>query len=172
MPHMFSSRQKLYGSVMSETEQLSALIDDIYDAALDPSLWVHVLQSVAEFVCTPVGAQASGLLARDGVRKHAARKSANGHDGSGVDPHFTQLQPEQYPKLEPTGSTLFLLGTGRALSATEFMPGDESRATRYDEVWAPPQGVVDCVHAMHATLDKWATGAAHMSVLRNEASGL
>ena len=155
-----------HGSVMSDAEQLSSLINDIYDAALDRSLWGDVLRRAAEFVCAQVG----GLLPRDAVRK-----SANVHHYEfGVDPHCTQHDPDQYAKLEPTGSTLVLLGTGRMLSAPSFVPDDElphdeCLATRYDEEWAQPQGFVDCAHAI---LDEPATGSEHVSLLRKAASGL
>jgi DNA-binding CsgD family transcriptional regulator len=145
---------------MSEAEQLSALIDDIYDAALDRSLWVDVLRRVAEFVC----AQTGGLLSRD-----AMRKSAHVHYEFGVEPHNTQHNLDQHAKLEPTGSTLLLFGTGRVLSTTDFMPYDEFVETRCYEEWAPPQDFVDCVHAI---LDQSATGSAHVNILRREASGL
>jgi len=150
----------LPGSAMSEAEQLSALIDHIYDAALDRSLWVDALRRAAEFV----GAQAGGLLARDAVRK-----SANVHYGFGVDPHYARLYLEQYAKLEPAGSTLLLFGTGLVSSTTDVMPYDEFLETRYYKEWAQPQGFVDCLHAV---LDQSATGSAHVSLLRNESSGL
>ena len=35
---------------MSEIEKFSALISDIYDAALDPLLWSDVLKKICAFV--------------------------------------------------------------------------------------------------------------------------
>jgi DNA-binding CsgD family transcriptional regulator len=144
------------------SEQLSALIGDIYDAALDRSLWVDVLRRAAEFVSAPESAQA--VLAHDAVRKFA-----DVHHEFSVDPHFTQLQPDQSPKLEPTGSALLLLGSGQALGTTDVVPDEDCPATSHYNEWAPPQGHKDCVHAI---LDKWAAGAAQVSPLRHEASGL
>src|SRR5205809_7885683 len=40
----------LDGSAMSEAERLSGLIGEIYDAALDPTLWPEVLAQSARFV--------------------------------------------------------------------------------------------------------------------------
>jgi DNA-binding CsgD family transcriptional regulator len=145
---------------MSDAEQLSTLIGNIYDAALDRSLWVDVLRKSTKFV----GGQAAGLLSKDAVSK-----SANLHCGFGVDPHYDQLYLEQYAKLEPTGMTLFFFDVGQVLSTTDFMPYDEFLATRYYKEWAKPQGWVDCVHAI---LDKSATSSAHVSILRNESSGV
>jgi hypothetical protein len=39
---------------MHKTERLSALIGDIYDAVLDSTLWVHVLERT-DFVRRPGG---------------------------------------------------------------------------------------------------------------------
>jgi len=156
------------------SEQLSALIDDIYAAALDRSLWADVLRRTAEFVCDQVGAQA--VLAYDAAHKDAPDKPADVHDEFGVDPHFAPLQPEQYARLEPAASTLLLLGSGPAAGPTDI-PDDECPATQsephaypdaYNE-WAEPQGFADCVHGV---LDKWATGGAQMSLVRHQASAL
>jgi hypothetical protein len=38
---------------MRDAERFSALIGDIYDAALDPSRWVTVLAQIARFVGGP-----------------------------------------------------------------------------------------------------------------------
>lgn len=35
---------------MSEMEHFSALVGDIYDASLDPSLWSSVLEKITRFV--------------------------------------------------------------------------------------------------------------------------
>src|SRR5207248_902192 len=43
----------LDGGAMLEAEELSALIGDIYDAALDPTLWPQVLPRSAQFVGGP-----------------------------------------------------------------------------------------------------------------------
>jgi DNA-binding CsgD family transcriptional regulator len=145
---------------MSDAEQLSTLTGNIYDAALDQSLWVDVLRKSARFV----GGQAAGLLSKDAVSK-----SANLHCGFGVDAHYNKLYLERYAKLEPTAMTLLFFDIGQVLSTTDFMPYDEFLATRYYKEWAQPQGWVDCVHAI---LDKSATSSAHVSILRNESCGV
>jgi hypothetical protein len=58
---------------------LSALIGDIYDAALDPQLWVTVLGKCAQFV---VGSKTAPFL------KDAANKTSNAAYCSGIDPNF------------------------------------------------------------------------------------
>ena len=39
-----------WGADMGELEQVSTLIGNIYDAALDPALWSPVLQRISDFV--------------------------------------------------------------------------------------------------------------------------
>ena len=73
----------LDGCVMSDAEQLSSLIGDIYDAALDPALWPDVLAKSARFV----GRSSAGLFFKD-----ATRKSGNlYYDAGGITPHYKQL---------------------------------------------------------------------------------
>jgi Transposase DDE domain len=56
---------------MRETERLSALIGDIYDAALDPSLWFEVLQDAARFVGGPAASVYSkAVVNRSGQVDH------------------------------------------------------------------------------------------------------
>ena len=52
-------------TVVTEAERLSALIGDIYDTALDPALWISVLDKAARFV----GGTAASLYSKDIVRK-------------------------------------------------------------------------------------------------------
>jgi len=51
-----------------EAERLSALIGDIYDAALDPELWIDVLEKAAKFV----GGPAASIYSRDAVSRTAS----------------------------------------------------------------------------------------------------
>jgi hypothetical protein len=66
---------------MDDKATLSALIGDIYDAALDPALWTDVLVSITEFV--------GGLLSKDSVSK-----LGNAFYHVGVDPHYIQIYAE------------------------------------------------------------------------------
>ena len=54
---------------MDEMQRLSALIGDIYDAALDPMLWQGVLASTTTFV----GGSGAGLWTRDWSRQWRAQ---------------------------------------------------------------------------------------------------
>ena len=145
---------------MSEAEQLSALIGDIYDAALDRSLWVDVLHTAMTFV----GAQGSGLLSRDAVSKFA-----DIHYGLGVAPHYMQLYVDTYARLDPSTMTMFFSEVGQVASIVDQMAYDDFVKSRFYQEWAQPQGWVDSVQSL---LDKSATSFALVSFLRHKASGL
>ena len=90
---------------MQEVDQVSSLIRDIYDAALDPALWVDVLGKAGDFV----GGSAAVLYSKDGTRKSASIY----YDDGGIDPHYKQLYLDQYVKLDPTSTAEFFVD-GRA----------------------------------------------------------
>jgi len=50
---------------MHVSEDFSVLIGDIYDAALDPGLWVSVLEKTSHFV----GGCAASLYSKDAIAK-------------------------------------------------------------------------------------------------------
>jgi PAS domain-containing protein len=145
---------------MSEAEQLSALIGDIYDTALDRPLWIDVLRKAAQFV----GGQGAGLLLRDAVNK-----SAEALFTFGVTPHYLQLYLDQYAKLDPTGAPMFFSEIGQVATTKDLVPYDEFLLTRFYREWARPQGWVDSAQSI---LEKSTTSFAHVSFLRNEATGL
>jgi len=145
---------------MSEAEQLSSLIGDIYDAALDRSLWVDVLRSAMKFV----GAQGGSLFSRDAVSK-----SADIHHALGATPDYMQLYVDTYARLDPSTMTMFFSEVGQVASVVDQMAYDEFVKSRFYQEWARPQGWVDCVQAL---LDKSATSFALVSFVRNKENGL
>src|SRR5882724_12453867 len=116
---------------MSEAEQLSSLIGDIYDAALDQSLWVDVLRRAMKFV----GAQGSSLFSRDAVSK-----SADIHHAFGVAPDYLQLYVDTYARLDPSTMTMFFSEVGQVASIVDQMVYDEFVKSRFYQEWARPQG--------------------------------
>ena len=76
---------------MTEADQLSHLIGNIYDAALHPALWIGTLAKCAHFI----GGSAASLFSKD-----AANKTGNSVYDYGIDAHFEQLCFEKI-KLDP-----------------------------------------------------------------------
>ena len=144
---------------MSDTEQLSALIGEIYDAALDPALWPQVLPKSAQFV----GGPAASLFYKD-----AASKSGDVAYDCGIDPHYRQLYFDKYIKLDPLTIGHVFAEVGQPVAIGDIMPYDEFLETRVQREWGQPQGLVD---NLNVALDKTATSAAMYCVFRHERDG-
>lgn len=146
---------------MEDAEQISSLIGDVYDAAIDPGLWTSVLGRAREFV----GGSAAALFSKD-----AMRKTLNVYyDDGGLDPHYKQLYFDKYVKLDPSTTGHVFAEIEQPVSTADLVPLDEFAETRFYKEWAQPQGLVDFICAV---LDKSATGAAMFGVFRHERHGI
>jgi len=146
--------------VTHDEKRLLALIGDIYDATLDPSLWVGVLGKAALFV----GGSGAALVA-----KSASTKTGAVVYDYGVDPYYRQLYFEHYIKLDPATTGQFFADLEEPIATADLMPYDEFLATRFYREWARPQGLVDFITAV---LDKSTTSAAMFGVFRHERDGV
>jgi DNA-binding CsgD family transcriptional regulator/PAS domain-containing protein len=146
---------------MREVEQVSSLIGDIYDAALDPARWADVLCDVRDFV----GGSSATVFSKD-----ANNKNMNLYYDSGdIDPHYQQLYYDTYAKLDPSTTVQVMAEIGRPISTIDVMAVDEFAKTRFFQEWGRPQGLVDFAAAV---VDRSATGAAMLGVFRQERHGL
>jgi DNA-binding CsgD family transcriptional regulator len=145
---------------MTEPQQVSSLIGEIYDAALDPDLWPGVLEKGCRFV----GGVASNLYSED-----SAAKTGNIHYTWGVDRHYGRLYYDKYIKFNPFTTAQLFFDIEQIISVGDIMPYEEFRETLFYKEWAQPQGWVD---AASAVLDKSATSYAAISVMRHERDGL
>ncbi len=124
---------------MGELEQVSALIGDIYDAALDPALWSSVLEQTCQFVngCN------AGLLAHDLVQD-----KGHLHLQWGTDPRYVELYEKVYAKLNLLNvPSLLYAEAGAVLASGDLVPRDELVASRFYREWVEPQGIVDAAAA-------------------------
>jgi hypothetical protein len=146
---------------MSEAEPLSAFIGEIYDAALNESLWGTVLAKAAQFV----GGASGSIYAKD-----ATRRSGNlfYHDG-GIDPRFIHLYFDKYAKLDPSTTRHFFAEVEEPTTTADIIPYNEFLETRFYREWAKPQQLVDHVTAV---LDKSTTSVTLFGVFRHERDGL
>jgi DNA-binding CsgD family transcriptional regulator len=144
---------------MQGEERLSALIGDIYDAALDPSLWEAVLTKSAEFV------QGAGAA----LWGRSLNPASDPYYDVGVSPRYKKLYFEEYFRLDPLGVAYFFLDVGEVISSSDIVPYDEFVETRFYKEWARPQGFVDNVAVL---LEKSATSFAGFAVFRHERNGL
>jgi DNA-binding CsgD family transcriptional regulator len=141
---------------MGDAEQLSALIGDIYDAALDPALWVGVLAKCTRFV----GGSAAALFSKD-----AASKTGDAAYYFGIDPYYKKLYFERIIKFDPLTIGHFFAEVEEPVAVADLIPYDEFIASRAYREWGRPQGIVD---ALNVALDKTPTSAAMFCVFRFE----
>jgi len=146
---------------MRESEALSDLIGDIYDAALDPSLWSGALGKTREFV----GGQAAVLCWKNAVTKCGC----SDHQDGGLDPHYVQLYFDKYVRFDPFTMGQCFAEIGEPVVIADLVPSEDILDTRFYKEWVRPQGLVDCVVCV---LDKSATGAALVGVFRHERDGI
>lgn len=146
---------------MDEAARLSAVIGDLYDAVLDPSLWSVVLGEARDFV----GGSAAAIFAKDAA---ATTLTVFHHDG-GIDPHYTQLYYERYMALDPSNTAHFFSTVGEPISTADFIDYDEFHETRFYKEWAKPQGLVDFITV---ALEKSMTSAALFGVFRKTQEGI
>ena len=121
---------------MSDLEQFSELIGDIYDASLDPGLWPSVLINASNFI----GASAATLASHDMVHRGATI-----FYNWGFAPGYEEIYVERsYGKINPFFPTtiFFDLETVHA-PVPECVPRDEFCRSRFAREWVAPQGFID-----------------------------
>jgi DNA-binding CsgD family transcriptional regulator/PAS domain-containing protein len=111
--------------------KLSDLIEDVYDAALEPARWNDVFVSINEFV----GGLGSGIFSKNLISKSGAASYF-----CGADPHYIQLYSETYSKLGPLTSFPPL---GSIVTMPDLVPYDEFRRGRFYQEYMAPQGCTD-----------------------------
>jgi DNA-binding CsgD family transcriptional regulator len=145
---------------MHESERLSALIGSIYDAALDPTSWVDVLDQSARFV----GCGTAGL----GWKDVTARRGDAYYTSTGVDPYYKQLYFEKYVKLDPCTIGQFFADVGQPVITADLLPYEEFVQSRVYKEWAKPQGLIDCAMTV---LDKSTLAMSFLALFRHQRDG-
>jgi PAS domain-containing protein len=143
-----------------EIEHLSALIGNIYDAALDPARWIDVLDKTARFV----GGPAASLVSKDAVSKTGEFAFQ-----FGLDEQYVQLYFDKYIRLDPNTTGQVLAEIEEPVAVADFMPYSEFVETRFYREWSRPQALVDAVSSV---LERSMTSAALFIVFRHARDGL
>jgi len=138
--------------VISELIELSAVIGDIYDAAMDRALWPQALASI----CTYVGGASAALLAYD--RPSERSQVLQLFSANTV---FTKAYLEKFPSAHPAFPGAFHLGAGDVATMDDVMPRRQFEASPFFKEWAEPQGIVD---ALLVNLKKDATHACLIDI--------
>jgi DNA-binding CsgD family transcriptional regulator len=145
---------------VNDFQGLSDLIGDIYDAALDQSLWEGVIERAARFV----GGTGAALFSKD-----AAAQQVDVRYDVGIDPHYKQLYFDKYVGLDPATTGHYFAELEQPVAVADLMSYQEFVETRFYREWVRPQGLVDFVSAV---LDKSATSVAMFGVFRHERNGV
>jgi len=104
---------------MPRPQKLPELIEDIYDAALEPARWNDVVVGIRDFV----GGQACGLFSKDSISKFGVT-----HYYCGADPQYIQLYSETHSKFDPLAN---LPRYGKVVSIPDLVDYDEYRRGRF-----------------------------------------
>jgi DNA-binding CsgD family transcriptional regulator len=144
---------------MGEAEHLSAVIGDIYDASLDPSLWPSAFDNACKFV----GGVVAVLHSQDNFHKIANIYFASAHD-----PQYRTAYVDKYFKINPIFPTVVFHEIETPLNVTDLVPREELCRTQFAKEWLAPQGYVDGVFA---PVEKSTTGCALFTVMRHFSQG-
>jgi DNA-binding CsgD family transcriptional regulator len=144
-----------------DVEDFSAIVADIYDAALDPPLWRKVLKNVCGFAR---GGPSASLFWQD-----AARKTGNSYFVWGGEARFGQLYWEKYIALNHFTPAAGSFPVEQLYSAADVLPPPEFVETEFYKEWMSPQGWGD---VLSVNLDKTTTSRAVFSIARHARDGL
>ena len=144
---------------MSDVEQFSSLVADIYDTALEPKAWPRVLEK---------SAGCGRLLFECFLTGHSVRPGP-GPLFMGRQCALVQLYLDKYIAINPFFPAIAFGEVGRVGVQSDIIPFDEFHATRFFREWAKPQGYVDCLYCL---LEKSETGCAMITIRRDARHGL
>jgi hypothetical protein len=116
----------------SELAELSAVIGDIYDASIDPTLWREVLGRI----CTFIGGSSAVLFWHD-----AATERSEVLHLFNDDPAYTRLYFEKYLPMNPMFPAATFVDAGVVTTDQDIMPASELFKTRFYKEWVKPQGI-------------------------------
>ena len=144
-----------------EAEAFSALVANIYDAALDPPSWRSVLKDVCTFVR---GGPSASLFWQDAVKRTGKTYYVWGGEA-----RFNQLYWDKYVTLNPFTAAAGYFPVEEVYSAADVLPLPQFVETPFYKEWMTPQGWCD---VLSANLDKSPTSRAVFSVARHARDGL
>lgn len=144
---------------MSESIELSRVIGDIYDAAIEPALWNRALGSVCAFV----GGSSGVLYWHD-----AATERSEALHIFNDDRRYTQLYFEKYLPMNPMFPAATFMDEGAVVTTGDLMPLPDFVKTRFYKEWVEPQGILD---AIAVNLEKGTTRSSLINVRMDATEG-
>ena len=120
---------------MASLEQFSGLVADIYDAALDPTLWGQTLRHV----CSVTGGYNSSLVMYDPEKRRRPRIIA-----ANLDPLQISKYDEYFSQIDPLAPVLERSAPGVIVTARLATEESDRRGEFYNG-WAHPSETGDTV---------------------------
>jgi DNA-binding CsgD family transcriptional regulator len=157
--HQETANRKRGGNV-DESEWVSHLTGEIYDASLDPELWTQVLEATCQFL--------DGLLTSLGSFD-LVRADLNVTKYWGFDAESLQVFNERYARTHPLIPATMRTRAGDVVTIGEMMPYEEFYQTAVYREFLKNYGYID---AIQATLEHTATAVALFGVARHESVGM
>ena len=145
--------------MVAELIELSAVIAEIYDAAINPALWQQALASITAYV----GGSSAVLYWHD-----AATERSEVLHLFNEKPEYTRLYFEKYLPMNPMFPAGAFYDVGVVNSTNDIMPIEEFIETRFYKEWVKPQGIGD---AIAVNLEKGATRASLLNVRMDASLG-
>jgi DNA-binding winged helix-turn-helix (wHTH) protein len=143
----------------TEAEQVSGIISTVFDAVLDPKLWVQAVEQSCEFLNCIAGAVGS----HDYAQSHAELFVPWGYE-----PHQWQRYVDRYFQMNPAVPYGLRSEIGEVLSWAGLDRYEEFLTTPFFKEWVEPQGFVDFLHVM---LDKTPASVAILGCARHRDAG-
>jgi len=144
---------------MRETEEISWLAGEIYDATLAAASWPLAIEKAVDYI----GGAAGWILSRD-----CANGTGKIFHSFGYENHFKQTYLNEYMRFDPVSPEIMSLGIGEVISNSSVTPRNAFVRTRFYEEWMEPQGWLDTVFIM---LDRSATEITTFAIARGKQHG-
>jgi DNA-binding CsgD family transcriptional regulator len=148
------------GGGITEIEQASRIIGLIYDAAIDPNLWLDALEETCAFCRCAVGA----LYSHD-----MTQREPTFHMLWGLDPHYTKLYLEEYAPTNPLIPAHLAADAGDILAASRMPLWNDFINSSFFRDWGGPQGFLD---SLSAIVERTPTRLSMVSCIRHKREGL
>jgi DNA-binding CsgD family transcriptional regulator len=145
---------------VGQTVELSDLIGDVYDAALDRDRWPAVLESILSYI----GGSFANLFSQD-----EAIKSSTVFYSYGIPPSFQESYDKKYIAINPLFPATLFFEVERVIKQEEIIAHSEFRQTRFYKEWAEPLGWLD---AIAVVLEKSALSCSMLAIGRHKRDGL
>jgi DNA-binding CsgD family transcriptional regulator len=127
---------------------LAALLAELYDAAVDPSLWPGALESCRQFV----GGSSASVFAKNVTGNRGQIYSYDGRlAAEAADSYFTRFAP-----IDPSNLTQVFAEVEKAIVTSQEIDLEAFAQSRFANEWAMPLGIIDMVVAPIERRGNWA----------------